>query len=204
MDIKRLYHEKQSLSLCGLHTANNLLQRKQFTKAQFNTICTDLDTQARADGRTSLINPFKSPFGTGNFHINVLNLALQSAGYTLLWHDIRKPLHSILFKSPALFGVIVNISTASFSFTNSRHWFGLRSFDDLKTSPQQTQASNNNNHNSSSSTWVNLDSRLSTPAQLTVDIQTFLQQQVDTARWGKETQIILVAKQDTDRAALYD
>lgn len=52
-----MYHEKQSLQRCALHTLNNFFQEARFTKAHLDQICYELSD--------SFINPHKSMFGLG-------------------------------------------------------------------------------------------------------------------------------------------
>ena len=48
-----MYHERQSLQLCALHCANNLLQREAFSKRDFDEITYDLTP-------TTFFNPHRS------------------------------------------------------------------------------------------------------------------------------------------------
>eukprot|EP01112_Ceratiomyxa_fruticulosa_P019787 TRINITY_DN6564_c0_g3_i1.p1 TRINITY_DN6564_c0_g3~~TRINITY_DN6564_c0_g3_i1.p1 ORF type:complete len:168 (-),score=12.50 TRINITY_DN6564_c0_g3_i1:47-550(-) len=118
-----VYHEKQRLQRCALHTLNCLFQRAQFTKH-------DLDDIAYSLSPSSLINPHKSVLGTGNYDANVIFAALAASGYYIKWHDKRKPLSTIPFDY--VFGIIVNtIAVSIFNIYQARHWFTVRPVDKI-------------------------------------------------------------------------
>ena len=79
-----LYHEQQSCQLCALHVLNNLLQRREFSKADLDAICARLAPDA-------WINPHKSMLGLGNYDANVIMAALQDerVNMELRWFDKR-------------------------------------------------------------------------------------------------------------------
>ena len=64
-----MYHEKQSLSQCGLHAVNNILQRKEYTKADFDSLA---DTIHRDYSNTNwlLYNQHRSILG--HYDLNVM------------------------------------------------------------------------------------------------------------------------------------
>ncbi len=126
---QQIYHEKQSLQRCGVHTANNLLQSPTFTTAGMYCYrtqvpsalivsvfpsfpspfpsCTDFDAICYKLNPNSLINPHKSILGTGNYDVNVLVLAFQQVGAgELKWFDRRRALSEIDWNR--ITGIIVN------------------------------------------------------------------------------------------------
>ncbi len=74
----------QKRDLCAVHALNNLFQREEFTKADLDAVCAQLDPD-------SWLNQHKSWIpGFGNYDFNVLAVALQSRGYEITWFDARK------------------------------------------------------------------------------------------------------------------
>eukprot|EP00008_Paramoeba_atlantica_P010499 CAMPEP_0201492706 /NCGR_PEP_ID=MMETSP0151_2-20130828/34424_1 /ASSEMBLY_ACC=CAM_ASM_000257 /TAXON_ID=200890 /ORGANISM="Paramoeba atlantica, Strain 621/1 / CCAP 1560/9" /LENGTH=210 /DNA_ID=CAMNT_0047879687 /DNA_START=51 /DNA_END=683 /DNA_ORIENTATION=- len=114
-----LYHEKQSLQRCALHTLNNLFQKEEFTKADLDNICYFLSPGA-------FINPHKSIWGTGNYDVNVIMYALTSREKTCKWWDRRKDVSEMPIEGDNIFGIIVNRTSSKFAgFWKSKHWFAI-------------------------------------------------------------------------------
>jgi josephin len=136
-----LYHERQSLALCGVHAVNNLLQRKEYTKADFDVVCVSL-----SEDNTSWVNPHRSLLGIGDYDVNVVMLMLERHySQKITWWDGRKELHEgdlggcvgILWNTPSdsLLGWLLS----------GRHWIALLKVDDK---------------------WINLDSKLLEPQEI--------------------------------------
>eukprot|EP01084_Bolivina_argentea_P222811 377096_1 len=146
---KQLYHEKQQLEMCLVHSLNALLQRKQFTRQNINEICKELAPD-------KIINPHKSFLQTGNYDANVLMSALQKIHIDIEWFDARK-VNEINLNDDNLFwnyleckdnvfiGFILNIpSKAMFKMIKRRHWITIKQINGI---------------------WYNLDSKLKKPQQ---------------------------------------
>uniref|UniRef100_A0A0N5AWI1 ubiquitinyl hydrolase 1 n=1 Tax=Syphacia muris TaxID=451379 RepID=A0A0N5AWI1_9BILA len=119
---KMLYHEKQHLQLCLLHTLNNLFQRKEFSKSELDRIAEDLHP-------SYWFNKHRSFWGTGNYDVNVLFAALQTRDYSVVWFDARRS--AAIIDLEKVFGFVFNfVSTSNFiPFWRGRHWFGVRCID---------------------------------------------------------------------------
>mmetsp|Transcript_6487 Transcript_6487/g.10086 ORF Transcript_6487/g.10086 Transcript_6487/m.10086 type:complete len:197 (+) Transcript_6487:36-626(+) len=182
MEGKAIYFEKQSRQRCGIHALNNLFQGSVFSKKSFDRICYKLSPKA-------FINPHKSMFGTGNYDINVLIVAVEQQGYKITWFNSQKGIDAVAFDD--LLGVIVNgqpVASGLFQgiaakVFNSQHWFALRPF----------LVSDSNNSKKSSMTWYSLDSNLSQPIPLP-DVRTFLRNLLSLGT----THIMLVARPGVD------
>lgn len=121
-----LYHEKQSMQLCLLHTLNCLFQRKEFTKSDLDCIAENLYSSS-----TNWFNPHRSPFGFGNYDVNVLIAALETRDFKVRWFDARQS--SSIINTTKVFGYIFNVPSrnAYIPFLNSRHWFTVRQIADI-------------------------------------------------------------------------
>ena len=73
-----LYHEKQHLQLCLLHTLNSLFQRKEFSKSDLDSIAENLHS-------SYWFNKHRSIWGTGNYDVNVLFAALETRDCSVVW-----------------------------------------------------------------------------------------------------------------------
>ncbi|KAL2508309.1 Josephin-like protein [Forsythia ovata] len=144
-----IYHERQRLQFCLLHSLNNLFQEKDaFTRANLNAIAEKLDFDDPNKGTwTPLSVIFKSHHNslTGNYDINVLISALEDRGKRVMWHDRRNGASSIDVEGlkDELFGIIVNVPVRRYAgLWRSRHWVALRRIEGV---------------------WYNLDSDFSAP-----------------------------------------
>ncbi|XP_062085142.1 josephin-like protein [Humulus lupulus] len=177
----QIYHERQKLQFCLLHSLNNLFQKKDtFTRASLNGIAENLVLD-EAEKRTwtplsVLFKPHHNTF-TGNYDINVLIAALEGKGKNLVWHDRRNGASSIDLDEPeedALMGIVLNIPVKRFGgLCNSRHWVTLRKIG---------------------GTWYNLDSDLASPMAFkdTVEVRNFLDSMIGL---GGEVLLVMNAKQ---------
>uniref|UniRef100_A0A7S2TRN7 ubiquitinyl hydrolase 1 n=1 Tax=Lotharella oceanica TaxID=641309 RepID=A0A7S2TRN7_9EUKA len=113
-----VYHERQSWQFCGIHAVNNLLQRQEFKKADFDRIAKTLAPNA-------FVNPHRSIWGTGNYDVNVLTMAMQEKDYDIRWFDRRKD--PSVINLDEIIGFIINTKTPKFfSMYTSHHWFAVR------------------------------------------------------------------------------
>ncbi|KAK4342537.1 hypothetical protein RND71_038353 [Anisodus tanguticus] len=143
-----LYHERQRLQLCLLHSLNNLFQGKDvFTRYDLNSIAEKLGVDDPNRGSWSpmsiVFNPHHNEI-TGNYDINVLIAALEQKGKNVVWHDMRNGASSIdLDDHDRLMGIVLNVPVRKFSgLWKSRHWVTLRCIQGF---------------------WYNLDSDFSAP-----------------------------------------
>lgn len=133
--------------MCALHTLNNLFQRANaFTKAQLDELCHQLSPN-------TWINPHRSMLGLGNYDINIIMAALQTANCDLTWWDKRRKISTEDVESS--FGFILNIPSPSrvagltLPF-KTKHWLAIRRFG---------------------SVYYNLDSKLDSPLRIGDSIQ---------------------------------
>ena len=132
-----LYHEKQSLALCAVHAVNNLLQRREYTKKDFDDVCLALSDSA-------WFNPHRSMLPIGDYDVNVVALILQRHDMRVTWWDQRQELQASDLDN--CIGLIWNVPAPTIIgwLLRGRHWITLMA---------DTQ----------NETWVNLDSRLPSP-----------------------------------------
>lgn len=135
-----VYHERQSLRRCAIHSLNNLYQGKVFDVKAVNQICQELSP-------SSWINPHKSVIGVGNYDVNVLMSAVGKRGHVIKWHDRRKPFSNVRYD--LLVGIFINVapSTIISKMMRSRHWYTLGPIGEERE-------------------WYNLDSKLLAPIKL--------------------------------------
>ncbi|XP_038717262.1 josephin-like protein [Tripterygium wilfordii] len=144
-----VYHERQKLQFCLLHSLNNLFQQKEaFTRASLNSIAEKLvhddPTKESWTPLALLSRPHHNTI-TGNYDINVLMVALEGKGKSVVWHDRRNGASSIDLDGPEnnLMGIVLNIPVKRYAgLWRSRHWIALRRIDGV---------------------WYNLDSDLGAP-----------------------------------------
>ena len=78
-----IYHERQRLMLCAVHSLNNLFQdRNAYSKEDLDGISYQLSPD-------SFVNPHKNMLGLGNYDVNVMMVALQQKNYEVVWFDKR-------------------------------------------------------------------------------------------------------------------
>lgn len=117
-----LYHEKQRLQLCLVHTLNTLLQRDEFSKADLDCIAENLHS-------SRWFNRHRSMFGLGNYDVNVLIAALEMKNLTLKWFDSRRSTSCLNFSK--IYGFIFNITLHGYvPFWTGHHWFTVRQIGD--------------------------------------------------------------------------
>ncbi|XP_044506723.1 josephin-like protein [Mangifera indica] len=145
----KIYHEKQILQFCLLHSLNNLFQQENaFTRASLNVIAEKLvldDPDKQAWTPLSVVFKPHHNALTGNYDINVLIAALKGRGKSVVWHDRRNEASSIDLDGSAnnLMGIVINIPVTRYGgLWKSRHWVTLRKIDGV---------------------WYNLDSDLKAP-----------------------------------------
>jgi josephin len=148
-DAAFLYHERQVLALCAVHAVNNLMQRKRYTKADFDTACLQLNA-------SQWFNPHRSFLQIGNYDVNVVIMLLQEEGYLVQWHDRRKVLTAAtLQEQDNLVGLLLNLPSPSIwgRLTRGRHWIALLLHIEADA----------NDCDKINKTWRNLDSNLDVP-----------------------------------------
>lgn len=145
----QIYHERQRLQFCLLHSLNNLFQQKDaFTRPRLNEIAEKLVLEEpNKETWTPLSVLFKPHHNalTGNYDINVLIAALEDKGKNVVWHDRRKGANSIDLDGPEadLMGILLNVPVKKLAgLWKCRHWVTLRKIDGV---------------------WYNLDSDLVAP-----------------------------------------
>lgn len=123
-----VYHEKQTMWRCGLHAVNALLQRKAYTAREFDTLADNLIISRRF----WWIHPHRSLFGLGNYDVNVLMCAIESAGYDVQWLPENTNFRDLVQKHDALVGFLVNVSgnwqppwPLNFLIPERRHWLAV-------------------------------------------------------------------------------
>ncbi|XP_044482905.1 josephin-like protein [Mangifera indica] len=144
-----IYHEKQKLQFCLLHSLNNLFQQENaFTRASLNEIAEKLvfDDPDKHTWRllSAVFKPHHNAL-TGNYDINVLIAALEGKGQSVAWHDRRNEASSIDLDDSGnnLMGIVINIPVTRYGgLWKSRHWVTLRKIDGI---------------------WYNLDSDFKAP-----------------------------------------
>lgn len=122
---QKLYHERQRLQLCALHSLNSLFQRQLFTKKSLDDIVAEFD-------KSWCWNEY-STFITGNYDLTIILEALKRQDYTLRAIDPSEPLEIFPFED--CFGLLLNIplKTSYFdrlpvirSFSKpGRHWLSI-------------------------------------------------------------------------------
>ncbi|PKI66457.1 josephin-like protein [Punica granatum] len=142
-----IYHEKQRLQFCLLHSLNNLFQQEDtFTKESLNLIAERLvlddPTKEAWTPLSVLFKPHHNTL-TGNYDINVLISALESKGKSVVWHDRRYGASSIGLDHERLMGIVLNVPVRRYAgLWRTRHWITVRKIDGV---------------------WYNLDSDLRSP-----------------------------------------
>lgn len=176
-----VYHERQSKQLCALHVLNNLLQDENaFSKAKLDAICLQL-----APNSSRWWNPHRSPFGWGNYDVNVMMTALQNKQFDCLWFDKRKDVTHI--RPSAVVGFILNVPSASrlaswlpSSIAAQKHWIAVRQVDGV---------------------YYNLDSNLAMPECIgeANALLEFLQRELSQ----QQRELLLVVEQTTSKEQLW-
>jgi len=129
-DVKpKLYHERQKLQLCALHSLNNLFQKNLFNKKMLDSIVHGYD-------KSWCWNEYSTLF-TGNYDLTIILEALKRRGYTLRAIDINESFDRFNYKD--CFGLLLNIPLERpffdrlpliRSFTKpGRHWLTIKSVD---------------------------------------------------------------------------
>ncbi|KAL6516396.1 hypothetical protein OROGR_019701 [Orobanche gracilis] len=176
---KLIYHERQRLQFCLLHSLNNLYQEKDaFTRTDLNAIAEKLDRNKTTRTLLSVIFRPHHNVLTGNYDVNVLIAALEERGKRVIWHDKRSGAISIDVDEPEdqLFGIVLNVPVKRYGgIWISRHWIALRKIR---------------------SVWYNLDSHLYSPYPFenTEEIRRFLDGVISTG-----AEVLLVKSMEETR-----
>lgn len=157
-----VYHERQRLQFCLLHSLNNLFQEKgAFTRAHLNAIAEKLNHDDPNKGTWTPVSVIFKPHHnalTGNYDINVLIAALEEKGKKVIWHDRRSGASSIDLDEPVdkLMGIVLNVPVRKYGgLWRGRHWVTLKKIKGV---------------------WYNLDSDFSAPHSFkdTEEVREFL------------------------------
>jgi josephin len=154
-DVAHVYHEKQKQQRCGIHSVNNLLGAAVHTKKSFDAICTTLAARGGRGGALS-INPHKSFWGTGNYDVNVLTLALAERKLAMDWFNASKSVEDIPLDEVR--GFILHMPPSG--WLGSGHWRTVKQVDGR---------------------WLDLDSQQEWPHELR-DVRVFLQHYIKTRK----------------------
>lgn len=175
-----IYHERQRMQFCLLHSLNNLFQQEDaFTRASLNEIAEKLVLD---DPNRESWSPFSVLFKphhnalTGNYDINVLFSALEGKGKKVVWHDRRNGASSINLDASdnTLMGIVLNVSVRRFGgLWKSRHWVTVKNIDGV---------------------WYNLDSDLIAPEPFkdAEEVRQFLDYVIDN---GAEVLLVMNGKE---------
>ncbi|XP_010510448.1 PREDICTED: josephin-like protein [Camelina sativa] len=145
----QIYHERQRLQFCLLHSLNNLFQDKDaFTRETLNSIAEKLveddpNKETWTTPLSLLLKPHHNTL-TGNYDVNVMITALEGKGKSVVWHDKRSGASSIdLDDAGTLMGIVLNVPVKRYGgLWRSRHWVVVRRINGV---------------------WYNLDSDLVVP-----------------------------------------
>lgn len=126
----KLYHERQKLQLCALHSLNSLFQEQRFTKKNLDDIVAGYD-------KSWCWNEY-STFVTGNYDLTIILEALRRDHYTLRAIDNKESFDEFQFK--ACLGLLLNIPLKSSLFDRlpvirsltkpGRHWLTIKRVGD--------------------------------------------------------------------------
>ncbi|OQR97652.1 Josephin-2-like [Achlya hypogyna] len=112
----RPFHERQQYMRCGLHAANNLLQRRVFSSADLDAVAADISPGS-----------WRNPLG--NYDVQVLSVALQRQGFEVSYFDVRRPMEALPLETSV--GLVCNVPQSSLlGLWQSRHWFTIRKVHD--------------------------------------------------------------------------
>ncbi|KAL1829048.1 hypothetical protein ACET3Z_007460 [Daucus carota] len=159
---QEVYHEKQRLQFCLLHSLNNLFQEKDaFTRADLDAIAEKLVLDDPTRGKWTPLSLIFKPHHnavTGNYDINVLIAALEGKGKRVVWHDRRNGAASLDLdgSQDKLMGIVLNVPERKYGgLWRSRHWVALRRIEEV---------------------WYNLDSDFAVPSTYkdTEEVREFL------------------------------
>merc|ERR1711976_273098 len=109
-----IYHEKQKLALCALHSVNNILQKQAYTKQEFDKIADEWDDKWKlwSNHRSVL----------GHYDINVIEKALSLKGKNIKWFDMRRPIEGIGEENFDALLVNSKESWGYVPFVKTNHW----------------------------------------------------------------------------------
>ncbi|KAJ4903232.1 Josephin-like protein [Raphanus sativus] len=143
----QIYHERQRLQFCLLHSLNNLFQDKDaFTREGLDSISEELGTDGPCQETWTplslLVKPHHNTL-TGNYDVNVMIAALEGKGKSVEWHDKRRGAYSINLGADTLMGIVLNVPVTRYvGLWRSRRWVVMRKIDGV---------------------WYNLDCDLTVP-----------------------------------------
>ncbi|KAG5401698.1 hypothetical protein IGI04_016305 [Brassica rapa subsp. trilocularis] len=158
----QIYHERQRLQFCLLHSLNNLFQDKDaFTREGLDSISevlgTDDPCQETWTPLSLLLKPHHNRL-TGNYDVSVMVAALEGKGKSVEWHDKRYGAYSINLGADTLMGIVLNVPVTRYvGLWRSRRWVVMRKINGI---------------------WYNLDCDLTVPQPFTSEdeVKGFLDQ----------------------------
>jgi hypothetical protein len=166
MEPDKLFHEKQWLGHCAIHTLNNLLQEKWMSYEEMTKISEKLHQADRISGLTEgFFNPYQSflPYA-GYFDIGCIRMALEDKSLFLSEHiALTDHIDQFDWTKPTIIGIIINEEIISV-FWRSCHWIAL-----LKAE----------------SGYFNMDSKLPEPiriAETHEELKSYLKSKVSTQK----------------------
>lgn len=171
----QIYHERQSKELCAVHALNNIFQKRTFTQAVMDEVCSNL-------APSSWLNPHKSILGLGNYDINVIMTAVQAqTECEVIWFDKRKDPKTIEIEK--VVGFLLNIPSTydiggglfTLPLLNRRHWIAIKEVNTV---------------------FYNLDSKLKKPEAIGSyeDTMKFIQNQIQ----NKDNELFLIVLRSID------
>lgn len=157
---RHLYHEKQSLWRCAVHTLNNLLQDNWISHDILCEIAGRLHETDKANGLSSSfdLNPYRSaiPY-IGYFDVACIVEALKLQKCSISHHIAKgDEIESTSFtENNQIIGIIVNAATSSlFGLMPGRHWFAII----------RCATTSNDSNDGAACQFVNVDSELREPS----------------------------------------
>ena len=166
----QLFHEKQSLGYCAIHSLNNLFQEKWLTYDKFYSISTSLHRADIESGNAGWYswNPYSIPI-VGYFDIACIIKALEMRHFKVSSHIMNADGVSAICESAeelyAVKGILVNEECSTFGIFSTRHWYAIV-------------------YHQESGAFYNLDSKLDRPRRLpgTEELKQLLTESVKNSR----------------------
>mmetsp|Transcript_28750 Transcript_28750/g.57365 ORF Transcript_28750/g.57365 Transcript_28750/m.57365 type:complete len:197 (+) Transcript_28750:28-618(+) len=129
--VEGIYHERQHIFNCAMHTLNNLLGAQIFDKYQLDEIAKlSLERSGLRPSVFSVLIP-------GYWDANVIQMSLFEKGYSCEYFDTRRPIRELNLGpeegtdggAPAgasPIGLVLNVAGNGFMRFSRRHWCAIR------------------------------------------------------------------------------
>ncbi|CAF0796286.1 unnamed protein product [Adineta ricciae] len=115
-EAKPIYHEKQRLMRCGLHSLNNLFQMpKLFTNHNLESIVREFD-------KRKLFNDYRTLW-LGNYDLRILIEAINRCGFDVRQIDVYRGESFERLPWDSYFGLLINL--------NGAHWFTIKNLSGI-------------------------------------------------------------------------